>query len=201
MKAIIQEKNSKYGRNFDIKKYKINPCPIKNCNHGVFGELFHSYGKEIQKKILSTGIGKGLKKPKTPNWNLDTWNFGDDDPTENIRLQGKLMNLKSSIINYFSMYQGLEKVNIKMNIDHTNYDVLPRKWKKMIKDNCDKRDSQCHIIDTNICRKRKRETKENKEIEENNDENKKNIEFEVGDNDVEDTNRSHESDSSLKIVV
>ena len=77
--------------------------------------------------------------------------------------------------------------------------------KKIIKDNCDKRDSQCHIIDTDICRKRKRETKENKEIEDevgNNDENKKNVEYDVGDHDDDvDTNRSHESDSSLKIAA
>ena len=29
-----------------------------------------------------------------------------------------------------------------MKTNHTNYDVLPRKWRKIVKDNCAKKDSQ-----------------------------------------------------------
>ena len=44
-KKIIGEDNhtrriAKFGRNYNSTLFKLNPCPIKFCKHGVFGELF-----------------------------------------------------------------------------------------------------------------------------------------------------------------
>ena len=89
--------------------FKLNPCPIKFCKHGVFGELFTKYDEELQLKIKRTSLGKGQKTPITPNWN-----FTDDDYKKNSRLQGKLRNLKLSIANHFSIYQGYENRSHKL---------------------------------------------------------------------------------------
>ena len=101
---------------------------------------------------------KHKKTPKTPNWNLESWNFTDDDPKKNILLQGKLRNLKLSIANHFSIYQGLEKDDKTMKTDHTDYGVLPRKWRKNVQKHVISKNNKCQIIDTKTCKKRKRNT-------------------------------------------
>ena len=160
-KKIIGEDNhtrqiAKFGRNFDSKLFKLNPCPIRYCNHGVFAELFTKYDEALKLKIRRTSLGETQKTPKTPNWNLESWNFTDDDPKKNILVQGKLRNLKVSIGNHFSIYQGLEKDDETMKTDHTEYGVLPRKWREIVKKHVDSKNNICQIIDKKICKKRKR---------------------------------------------
>ena len=160
-KKIIGEGNhtrqiAKFGRNVDSELFKLNPCPIKHCNHGVFAAIFTKYDEELKLKILRTSLGEKQKTPKTPNWNLDSWNFSDVDPKKNLLVQCKLRNLKVSIGNHFSIYQGLEKDDKTMKTDHTEYGVLPRKWRKIVKKHVDSKNNICQIIDTN--KKRKRNT-------------------------------------------
>ena len=64
--------------------------------------------------------------------------------------------MKVSIGNHFSIYQGLEKNDETMKTDHTEYGVLPRKWRKIVKKHVDSKNNICQIIDTN--KKRKRNT-------------------------------------------
>ena len=73
-------------------------------------------------------------------------------------MQGKLRNLKVSIGNHFSIYQGLEKDDKTMKTDHTEYDVLSRKWRKIVQKHVESKNNKCQIIDTKICNKRKRTT-------------------------------------------
>ena len=162
-KKIIGEGNhtrqiAKFGRNVDNDLFKLNPCPIKHCTHGVFAAIFTKYDEELQLQILRTSLGEKQKTPKTPNWNLDSWNFSDDDPKKNLLVQCKLRNLKVSIGNHFSIYQGLEKDDETMKTDHTEYGVLPRKWRRIVKKHVESKNNICQIIDTKICKKRKRNT-------------------------------------------
>ena len=160
-KKIIGEDNhtrqiAKFGRNVDSDLFKHNPCPIRHCKHGVFGAIFTKYDEELQLQILRTSLGEKQKTPKTPNWNLDSWNFSDVDPKKNRLVQCKLRNLKISIGNHFSIYQGLEKDDETMKTDHTEYGVLPRKWREIVKKHVDSKNNICQIIDKKICKKRKR---------------------------------------------
>ena len=160
-KKIIGEDNhtrqiAKFGRNVDSDLFKHNPCPIRHCKHGVFGAIFTKYDEELKLKILRTSLGEKQKTPKTPNWNLDSWNFSDVDPKKNRLVQCKLRNLKISIGNHFSIYQGLEKDDETMKTDHTEYGVLPRKWRRIVKKHLESKNNICQIIDTN--KKRKRNT-------------------------------------------
>ena len=72
----------------------------------------------------------GKETTKT-NWNLNSWDYKDDDLLENIRLQGKLRNLKNTLFNHFNLYQKLEKEDKKMQTNYKFLNVLPKNWWKL----------------------------------------------------------------------
>ena len=99
-------------------------------------------------------------------------------------MQGELRNLKLSIANHFNIYQGLEKDDKSMITDHTNYGVLPRKWRKNVQKHVQSKDSKCQIINTKICNKRKRTIVEKQDVKDD-----------VKDNDENDTDGEDKGDS------